>query len=185
MSTYVSLLMSGGQASGPQAERGSVPAEFSTTSENPSPSESGRGVAVAVAVAVGVGVGVAVGVAVGVGVGVAPDSGNPGTQTGPLVAVPLMPLPDESATEVPEPSFMPQRPIRPGADDTSTSFVAWIWAWLRAKFQMRASSRTPSKKPAATPVESKAVAKPACWMLSKRGVGLPDRASCVSRLPSR
>src|SRR5207253_9164702 len=144
-------------------------------------------VTVGAGVTVGVGVGVAVGVGVGVvvGVAVAPDKGKPGTQTGPLVAVPLMPLPDESATEVPEPSFIPQRPISPDDDETSISLEASISACVRAKFQMRASSRTPLKKPAATPVESKAVAKPACWMLSKRGVGLPERASCVSRLPSR
>src|SRR6266542_5631975 len=68
-----------------------------------------------------VGVGVGVGVAVPAGVGT-----NPGTQTGPLVAVPLMPLPDESATEVPEPSFRPQRPISPDAEETSISLVASI-----------------------------------------------------------
>src|SRR6266571_8951803 len=82
---------------------------------------------------VDVGVGVAVGVGVGVGV---PDVvvGKPGTQTGPFVAVPLMPLPDESATEVPEPSFMPQRPTKPGAEETSISLVASISACDRATF---------------------------------------------------
>src|SRR4029453_7437553 len=128
MSTKVSLLMSGGQASTPQARNGSVPADVSTALEKLSPSESSPGVDVGVGVAVGVGVGVTVGVGVGVtvGVGVPPDSGKPGTQTGPLVAVPLMPLPDESATEVPEPSFMPQRPINPAADETSMPLLAPI-----------------------------------------------------------
>src|SRR6266516_431674 len=105
------------------------------------------------------GEGVVVVVGVGVGVGVAVPGGpatKPGTQTGPFVTVPLTPLPDESATEVPEPSFIPQRPIRPDEDETSMSLVAPISACVRAKFQMRASSRTPLKKPAATPVESKA-----------------------------
>src|SRR5213592_2997278 len=66
--------------------------------------------------------GVVLGVGVGVGVAVAVPGGpgtKPGTQTGPLVAVPLTPLPDESPTVVPDPSFMPQRPIRPDAAATS------------------------------------------------------------------
>src|SRR2546426_3802526 len=87
--------------------------------------------------------GVVVGVGVGVGVAVPGGPGTkPGTQSGPFVAVPLTPLPDESATEVPEPSFMPQRPISPDADETSMSLVAPISACVRAKFQTRASSRT-------------------------------------------
>src|SRR2546426_12503043 len=71
--------------------------------------------------------GVVVGVGVGVGVAVPGGGGTkPATQTGPFVAVPLMPPPDESATEFPEPSFMPQRPIRPDAAATSISLVAPI-----------------------------------------------------------
>ena len=124
-------MISAGHASVPQASSGLVPAEFSTASEKPSPSESALGAGVAVAVAVGVAVtervavavSVAVAVAVAVGVGVAPVSGKPGTQAGPLVAVPLMLLPDESAIEVPVPSFIPQRPISPDAVATSVSFA--------------------------------------------------------------
>src|SRR5207247_4384876 len=100
------------------------------------------------------GEGVVVGVGVGVGVPVPGGPGTkPATQTGPFVAVPLMPLPDESPTAVPLPSFMPQRPINPDADGTSMSFVPLICACVRAKFQMRASSRTPLKKPSAAPVD--------------------------------
>src|SRR5437773_7033407 len=95
--------------------------------------------------------------------------GKPGTKTDTLVAVPLTPLPDESATEVPDPSFMPQRPISPGAEETSMSLLASISACVRERFQTRASSRTPLKKPAAVPVESMAVARAACWILSERG----------------
>src|SRR5439155_6958060 len=88
----------------------------------------------------GDGVGPGVGVAVGVGVVVPGGPGTkPSTQTGPLVAVPLLLLPEESPTEVPLPSFMPQRPMSPGADETSMSFVLLISPWVRAKFQTRAS----------------------------------------------
>src|SRR5207249_8155881 len=138
-----------------------VTKSFEPSKSSAVPATGPVGVGVAVAVAVGVGVGVAVGVGVVVGVGVAPDRGKPDTQRGPLVAVPLMPLPEESATDVPDPSFMPQRPINPVAEETSIPFVPLISACVRATFQMRASSRTPLKKPAAVPVESMAVARAA------------------------
>ncbi len=69
---------------------------------------------------------------------------KPGTQTGPLVRVPVK-LPTELAAEVPTPSFRPQRATRPVPEVISTSLVAWIAVWSWATFQTRASSRTPAK----------------------------------------
>ena len=65
------------------------------------------------------------------------------------------------------------------------AFVPLIAGCVRAKFQTRASSRTPAKMPAAAPVDVSALPSAACWMLSKRGVGLPLKVRAVSRLPSR
>ncbi len=79
-----------------------------------------------------------------VGAWLTTDGTKPGTQTGPLTALPVR-APTESATEVPTPSLRPQRATRPVPEVSSTSLVAWIWASERATFQTRASSRTPAK----------------------------------------
>src|SRR5437867_10084793 len=68
----------------------------------------------------------------------------------------------ELPTRVPLTSFMPQRPMRPGADASSLFIEVWICACERAMFHTRASSRVPAKKPAVAPTEVMAVARPAC-----------------------
>ena len=96
----------------------------------------------------------------------------------------------ESPTNVPAPSFIPQRPMRPEVGETNSPFMlAWIADCVRATFQMRASSRLPAKNPGlfvpGTPAEVRADANAACWMLSKRGVVFPVATAEASRLPSR
>ncbi len=51
------------------------------------------------------------------------ETGAPATHV-VLKAVPVMPFPEESATEMPEPSLSPQRPIRPLAE-----VISWLIAW--------------------------------------------------------
>ncbi len=97
------------------------------------------------------------------------SAGAPETHVGPPVVVPLMP-PTEPATDVPAPSFMPQRPIRPVPEVSSEFIEPWICAWVLATFQIRTSSTRPAKKPASTPVESDAVPIAGAWIESERGV---------------
>src|SRR6266540_1173638 len=56
----------------------------------------------------------------------------PSTQVGPLVRVPSGPLATESWARVPSPSFIPHRPIRPGAEVRAWSLDVRIWAPVRA-----------------------------------------------------
>jgi hypothetical protein len=72
-------------------------------------------------------------------------------------------------TVVPEPSFMPQRPMRPGPLVSSWFIVLPISAGVRATFQTRASSSTPLKNPVATPVGVIAVASDGGWLLPVPG----------------
>ena len=74
--------------------------------------------------------------------------------------------------------------MSPAADAIGPVMPAWICAVLRAMFHTRGSSRMPWNAPLAVPVDVNAAARPACWMLSKRGVNAPT-ASVVSSTPLR
>ncbi len=149
------------------------------------------GVFVAVPVGVGVTVDVAVIVAVPVGVGVPPDTkGAPGvTHAGKVVAGGAAILfaagGVESATSVPDPSFIPQRPMSPVALLISTSLPARISAGVRATFQMRASSSTPLKNPAAVPFVVNALPSAAIVAVLAEFGGWPTTVAAPSATPSR
>ena len=83
--------------------------------------------------------------------------------------VPVTAWPELSPTDVPEPSFNPQRPCRFVAEMISPVIPSAICCAVRATFQMRTSSMAPSKNPAAAPVDVRALPIAACWMLSDRG----------------
>src|SRR4026208_1553604 len=91
------------------------------------------------------------------------SAGAPETHVGPPVVVPLIP-PTAPATDVPAPSFIPQRPIRPVPEVSSEFMEFALWVSVPAELQLRASPGTPAKKPDATPVEFIAVASAACWI---------------------
>src|SRR6266511_3531215 len=99
------------------------------------------------------------------------------------VIVPTTGLAVESPTDVPVPSFNPQRPTSPAALVISTFLFAWISDAVSARFQTRASSMTPSKKLAAAPVEVSAVPIAAYWFPAAAGGWL--MVSSLSRTPSR
>ncbi len=114
------------------------------------------------------------------------SNGAPATQLDPVpVTVPLAATAMESPTPVPVPSPMPQRAMSPEPDVSCWLMPSWISDAERARFQIRASSSTPAKWPAATPVELRAMPRPASWMLSDRGGLATASVSVPSSLPSR